>query len=72
MANEVLNDGLIARIVRKMSSKDFKRVAVTGMKIEQTDLDNITTSANGDQQEVMRELLGTWRNKTGAKVQVLK
>ena len=71
--NEELKDGQIARIAGKISSKSLKMVAVTyRMGVEQTDLDNITTSALGDEQEVIRKLLGTWRNKTGSTVQVLK
>ena len=72
-ANEELKDRQIARIAAKISSKSLKMVAVTyRMGIEQTDLDNVTTSAFGDEQEVIREILGKWKNMTGATVQVFK
>ena len=72
-ANKELKDVQIARIAAKISSKSLKMVAVTyRMGIEQSDLDNVTTSAFGNEQEVIREILGKWKNKTGATVQVFK
>ena len=72
-ANEELKDHQITRIAVKISSKSLKMVAVTyRMGIEQTDLDNVTMSAFGNEQEVIREILGKWKHKTAAMVQVFK
>ena len=71
MANKELTDRQIARIGGKISSKGLKMVAITyKMKIEQAQLDNITTSAFGNQDQVVRDILLHWRNSTGATVQV--
>ena len=73
MANEELRDGQISRIAPKISSKSLKIVVLNyKMGIEQTDLDNITTAADGNEQEVIRQLLIKWKNMTGATVQVLE
>ena len=70
-ANKELKDFQIARIGGRISSKGLKMVATTyRMKIEHAQLDNITTSAHGNEEQVVRDILQRWRNSTGATVQV--
>ena len=65
-----LTDQYNAWIARHLSANQVKMMAVIYMKIEQSTLENITSEANGDQEDLIRKLFRKWRNMTNATVQV--
>ena len=65
-----LTDQYNAWIARHLSANQLKTMAVIYMKIEQSTLENITSEANGDQEDLIRQLFRIWRNMTNATVQV--
>ena len=65
-----LTDQHSAWIASDLSANQAKMMAVIYMKMSQSDLDNFTSVANGDQEEIIRLLFRKWRNITNATLQV--
>ena len=65
--NSALEDGHIAGVANRISHNEARMVSVVYMGAEHKDLDE-WKGVRGS--EVSRSLLETWRNKTGATVQV--